>query len=160
MSNLFPWFAVRVRQRLETLVEEALSIKGYSVLLPVYGPEHRKAGYPLFAGYLFCQFSEAACGRIVTTPGVLGIVRFGRTPAPISQAEIDCVSKIVREGVPRETCPYVSRGCRVKIGSGPLAGGEGVLENGLQERFLIVSITILQRSVKTRLNGDTVLLPC
>src|SRR5436309_2371991 len=75
------WFALRVKFRHEKLVSRILSSKGFEQFLPVYRSKRkwvdrvREIDLPLFPGYVFCQFSLKERIAVVTTPGVVEIVR-------------------------------------------------------------------------------------
>lgn len=147
------WFAVRVRPRAEKVVADAFRGKGYEVLLPLHKERRRWSDrivhleMPLFGGYVFCRFDVEHRLPILTTPGVLEIVSVGRTPHPIDDEEIASLRVLAASHLPLEPWPYLHIGERVRIVGGPLAGAEGVLLSVKDARRLVVSVTLLQRSV-------------
>jgi transcription antitermination factor NusG len=88
------WFALRVKFRHEKLVSRILSSKGLEQFLPVYRSKRKWADrvkeidFPLFPGYVFCRFKPEAWIAVVTTPGVVEIVRYGPRFALVDPAEI------------------------------------------------------------------------
>jgi len=88
------WFALHVKSRQEKIVSQILDSKGFEQFLPVYRSKRiwvdrvREIDLPLFPGYLFCRFSPEARIPVVTTPGVVDIVRCGPMFAPVDPAEI------------------------------------------------------------------------
>ncbi len=148
-----PWFALHVRSRLEKTVATHLDGQGYEWLLPTYRCRRRwsdrikEVELPLFPGYLFCRFDLQDRLPILVTPGVIQIVGVGRSPVPVEENEICAVERIVRSGLPRQPWPFLQLGDKVRIERGPLCGIEGILL-GLKGRHrIVVSVTLLQRSV-------------
>lgn len=81
------------------------------------------------------------------------MVSFGGTPAPVSDGEIAAIRKAVQSGLEVGPWPYLHVGHRVRIEDGPLAGVEGILVEIKSRRKLVVSVTLLQRSVAVELDG-------
>jgi len=152
-THEFFWFAVHVRPRREKLVAWLLRNKGFQVFLPLCRTMRRGFGrlrkleVPLFPGYLFCRFNPHDRLPILITPGVHSIVGAGRIPVPIEEKELEAIRAVVGSGVAVETVPYLRAGARVRIASGPLRGVEGILLDANKKRRLVISVTLLQRSV-------------
>jgi transcription antitermination factor NusG len=147
------WCALRVRPRWEKLVAEALAGKGYEQLLPLYRKRSQWSDrvkvveVPLFAGYVFCRADFSSPVSLVTTPGVLGILRFGGAVARISEDEIAGMRAITASGLPAGPWPYLGKGQHVRIDSGVLRGFEGVLVQIRNEFRLVLTVEALGRSV-------------
>ena len=147
------WFAVRVRPRSEKVVAEVFRAKGYDEFLPLHHERRRWSDrvatieLPLFAGYVFCRFDVSHRLPILVTPGVLEVVGAGRTPQPIDEAEIASLQVLVASRVTIHPWPSLHVGQRVQIVGGPLAGAEGLLLSVKSGHRLVVSVTLLQRSV-------------
>jgi len=144
------WFAVRLKSNREKVAEQHLLGKGYEVFLPTYRPikisDRKPAQLPLFPGYLFCRFDVNDRLPVLVVPGVVHIVGFGNRPVPVDEVELESVRILLRAGLPiRPDEPY-TLGQVISIQKGPLAGAEGVII-GLGEQRLVVSISLLQRSV-------------
>jgi len=80
-------------------------------------------------------------------PGVSLIVGLGKTPIPIDEAEIAAIQSAVKSGLPSQAWPFVQIGQRVRIEHGPLCGLEGVLLDFRGRYRLVLSVTLLQRSI-------------
>jgi transcription antitermination factor NusG len=112
---------------------------------------------PLFPGYLFCRFDYGDRRvPIVTTPGDLGLVGEAGCPAPVDPSEIDAVRRIIDSGLAAEPWPYVREGSTVRIDHGSLAGIEGVVVEVKKRYRLVVSVTLLQRSVGVEIDREWV----
>lgn len=153
MENALEWFALRVRPRAERLVAEALRGKGYEEFLPLHRERRRWSDRvttvesPLFTGYVFCRFDVLRRLPILTTPGVLHVVSVGKTPQPIDDEEMASVRVLVESGLQVQPWPYLHIGQPVRIVTGPLAGASGTLLSVKSQGRLVVSLTLLQRSV-------------
>jgi transcription antitermination factor NusG len=148
-----PWFALQVRSRYENIVTAHLSGKGYEYFLPLYKCRRRwsdrfkEIECPLFPGYVFCRLNPLNRLPILMIPGVSLIVGMGKTPIPIDEAEIAAIQSAVKSGLPSQPCPFVQIGQRVRIEHGPLCGLEGVLLDFRGRHRLVLSVTLLQRSI-------------
>jgi transcription antitermination factor NusG len=148
-----PWFALQVRTRKESLVSAHLQAQGYECLLPIYKSSRKwsdrvkEVEQPLFPGYLFCRFEFENRRPLVVTPGVLQIVGIGKTATPIADAEIAAVQLAQASGLPTQPWPYIEVGERVRVNYGTLSGLEGILINFKGNHRVVLSVTLLQRSV-------------
>ena len=135
------------------MVAEALTGKGYEAFLPLHTERRRWSDrvktieVPLFAGYVFCRFDVQRRLPILTTPGVLHVVSTGSTPQPIDDQEMASLQLLVASGLPVEPWPFSFVGQQVCIIGGPLAGTSGILQSVKSKDRLVVSISLLQRSV-------------
>jgi transcription antitermination factor NusG len=108
---------------------------------------------PLFPGYMFCRFDVHNRLPILKTPGVILIIGIARTPVPIGNAEIDAIRTIVDSGLQSQPWPFLQIGARIRIEHGALSGLEGILLGPRGRHRLIVSVTLLQRSVAVEIDG-------
>ena len=156
------WFAIRTKSNKEKLVATSLSNKEFEVYCPVYrvsrcwSDRKVETELPLFRGYLFCRLNVLKRMPILTTPGVAGIVGFANEPVPIPEDEIETVRAVLRSGLPTEPCPFLREGQPVRIRSGSLEGQEGILLKKKNKWRLIVSITMLQRSVSVEIDRECI----
>ena len=154
------WYALRVQSRLAGLVSTTLRGKGYQEFFPLYCSRRRwsdrikKVELPLFPGYLFCQFDESDRLPILTTPGVIGIVGAGKIPIPVDDDEIEAIRAILRSGLAAQPWPHLRVGSKVYIERGPLTGLEGIITNTDKVYRLIVSVSLLQRSVAVEIDRE------
>jgi transcription antitermination factor NusG len=86
----------------------------------------------------------------------LQIVGFSRIPAPVNDEEISAVRTLVASGAAAQPWPFVGVGEKVRIESGPLRGVVGVLTQFKGNHKLVVSITLLQRSVAVEIDSALV----
>lgn len=149
------WFAVQVKYHAERAVTCSLESKGFEAFLPVYSSTRAARSphlpgprvSPLFPGYVFLRFKEARPGSIITTPGVIRILGTASGPSKIEESEINALKRFVDLTMNPEPVPYLEVGQRVLLKEGPLAGLSGLIVKRRNSYRLVVSVSLLQRSV-------------
>ena len=150
------WFAIRVKSNRERVTAQGLRGKGYEVFLPEYQQEvtsGKGREVALFPGYLFCRFDVTNRLPILTLPGVVHIVGLGKTPAPVDAEELESLKVVIQAGLALNPNEPYTLGEKVCVQEGPLAGASGIVVGHKSER-LVVSISLLQRSVSVVLDCD------
>jgi transcription elongation factor/antiterminator RfaH len=148
-----PWFAMQVRSRREAMVATQLKGQGYECFLPLYKSERRwsdrvkEIEQPLFPGYLFCRFEFHNRGPLLRTPGVQQIVGIGRTPTPVAENQVESIRQALASGLPSQPWEYLQVGQRVRVNHGSMNNLEGILINLKGTNRVVLSVTLLQRSV-------------
>ena len=152
-TTMLPWFALQVRSRREAFVADHLVGQGLECYLPLYKSTRRwsdrlkEVEQPLFPGYLFCRLNLSNRGPVLMTPGVQQIVGFGRTPVPVEEKEVESIRQVLSSGLPSLPWPYLHLGDRVRVNYGSLVNLEGILVNFRGSNRVVLSVTLLQRSV-------------
>lgn len=161
-SPRYAWFALRVRSNYERITGEHLRQRGYEEFTASSKVERRWSDRTkmvdkfLFPGYIFCRFNPQDRLGVVTAPGVVDVVGFGKIPEPIPDAEVERVRRMVESGLPVTPFPYVQVGQAVLIERGPLSGVEGILVEVRGKVRLVVSINLLQRSVSAEVDRHAI----
>jgi transcription antitermination factor NusG len=156
------WFALRVKSNFERTTSTILSGKGYETYLPTYRQPRRWSDrtkvleLPLFPGYVFAQFDVERRLPILTTPGVVHIVPPRQAPIAVDEAELNSVRLIVNSGLPMGPYPFLRVGQQVVIRRGAMTGLEGILVQVKGIFRLVVSVTLMQRSVAVEIDRDWV----
>ena len=149
----FPWFAVQVRTRAEALVETQLRGKDYQTFLPTYlecrqyADRIKKINAALFPGYLFCRCDPNNWLPILKTTGVQRIISFSDRPVPVDECEIEAIQTLLSTPSSARPWPYLKAGDKVRVEVGAFSGVEGILVSEKGTDRLVVSVTLLQRSV-------------
>lgn len=147
------WYALQVRSRKENYTASQIAGQGYECLLPTYrsirkwSDRVKELEQPLFPGYLFCRFNIHDRRPLISTPGVLQIIGSGHTAVPVPDEEIRALQLVVSSGVSKQPWPYLEVGQRVRVNYGTLAGLEGLLVNFKGNHRVVLSVSLLQRSV-------------
>jgi transcription antitermination factor NusG len=152
-ARVFPWFALQVWSRRESLVATQLRGQGYECFLPLsksvrrWSDRMKEVELPLFPGYLFCRFDLHNRGPLLMTPGIRQIVGVGRTPMSVEESEVEAIRQALASGLSSQPWPYLQIGERVRVSHGSLKDLEGILVNFKGSNRVVLSVTLLQRSV-------------
>src|SRR5262252_1350688 len=148
-SNGKFWFALHVKSRMEQTTGELLRTKGYETFVPTYKPAESRSSVemPLFPSYAFCRFDPGIRCPILTTPGVIRVVGYGKSPAVVCEAEIEAIRRIVLSSLEAKPHEYLHAGQVVIVKRGPLRGVVGKVVSLRSAARLIVSMSLLQRSI-------------
>jgi transcription antitermination factor NusG len=157
-NQQWPWFAILARTGRERTATMLLENAGYECYLPVskfvrrWSDRMKEVEVPLFPGYLFCRMNQHNRLPVLMTPGVIQIVGVGKTPIPVEEQEIAAIQRVGKSGLPTMPWPYLEVGHVVRIEEGPLDGLTGVvlkIKSGLK---LVLSVSLLQRSVAVEID--------
>jgi transcription antitermination factor NusG len=149
----FRWFALQIRSRWEGTTAGLLRGKGLETFLPTYTTKRRWSDRfkvvdsPLFPGYVFCRFDLHNRLPVLITPGVIAVVGRGKTPIAVDDSEILSIQAAIGSGIHLEPWPYVEIGERVRIKDDVLGGMEGILTSFKGSHRVVISVTLLRRSV-------------
>jgi len=161
-ASIVSWYALQTRSRYEKQAARLLQEKSLEVFLPLWrvqrkwNTSQRVVELPLFAGYLFCSFDAENRHQVLATNGIVRVVGVGQTPVPVDVEELDAIRKVLDSGQPLSHYEYLQSGDRVRIERGVLSGTEGVLVQARNEHRLVISVTLLQRSVAVTIDRDWV----
>jgi len=164
-NNSLPWYVVHTRSRHEVKVLVGLSGKGLEAFLPLIRVRSRRRDrckyiqIPLFPGYLFVHthLEPEIYHDILKTVGVARIIGFNNRCLPVEPGKVEAIQLMLASGRPLTPWQYLTKGKRVRIVEGPLAGAEGIiLQRRDKKRRLVVAIDLLQRSVAVELEEEAV----
>jgi transcription antitermination factor NusG len=157
------WYACYTRGRHEQKVASHLDSRSIETFLPVHrldvqwSDRRKTVTRPMFGSYVFARFRESELPQVLSTRGLVTILRAGGRLAAIPDEEIenvrrfaDAVSdhRIVPE---RET--LIEAGDRVRVLTGPFAGIEGVAVLRRGRRRLLVSWSAVAEGLTVDLDG-------
>jgi transcription antitermination factor NusG len=151
------WYAVYTRSRHEHKVKIQLDDRGIENFLPLYKrisqwkDRRKEIQTPLFPGYVFVRIPLLEKLEVLKTHGAVYLVRDGQFPLSIPEESIFSVRRFVEEGLKCDPHPYLRIGQKVRIVDGPLSGIEGILVRKKNQRLLVVSIDLIQRSVSVEI---------
>lgn len=159
-ETCLPWYALYVKHRHEKKVARSLSGRAVHTFVPTYPRVHSNGSrfdVPLFPGYVFCRIDISFPLPVVSIPGVFGIVAGRSASGSIPEEEIESVKHLLLTGLPVAPTDYFSPGQEIALSDGPLKGIRGFVVDATNERWLVVSIHLLQRSVAVKLDRQSVL---
>jgi len=154
------WYAIQTRPRHEKKVVAELEEKGVHSYLPLLAQVHRWSDRrkvvhtPLFSCYAFVNAvltPEARCSMLQIW-GVLGFVGPQQRALPIPGDQIETIRRLLSH-VSASPHPFLKLGQRVRIRGGCLDGMEGILTSRQRDKFLVISVDTIQRSLSVSIEG-------
>jgi transcription antitermination factor NusG len=148
-----PWYAAYTCAKHEKRVAQLLEEHQIQSFLPTYQSVRRWKDrrklleLPLFPSYVFVQMNATNRLALLRLPGVLGLVCFQGKPAPVEGTEIENLRHGMADRTVLHPHPYLKAGRKVRIRSGSMAGVEGLLVRKRDCTRVVLSISLLQRSV-------------
>lgn len=156
------WFACRTRARAEKQVARLLDERGIECYLPLVDRERQWAdrtkvvAFPLFPGYVFARFELTALHDVITTPGVVTVLRPNGYPTPVRDDEVEAIRALVRganeTGSPPEPADYLEPGDPVVVTDRPFEGMRGVLIEHRGGARVAVRIDALRQAASVALD--------
>lgn len=155
------WFAVQTRPRHEKKANSELHSKGIRSFLPLLRERRRWSDRyqwiesPMFSQYLFVKLHPTGESRVrvLQTAGVVQFVGATGHGTSIPKEQIESLQAIVSQRIPSKVHEFPRVGERVRIRGGALEGIEGILSEIRNDKSLIVSVNLIQKSVAIRIDG-------
>jgi len=147
------WYAAYTCANHEKRVAEQLVGRSVECFLPLYQSVRRwkdrrvQLQLPLFPGYVFVRLALRDRFQVLQAPGIVKLVGFGGTPAPLREEEINTLRTSLGSGVRAEPHPYLMVGHRVLVNSGPFQGMHGILVRKKNRVRVVISLDLIMRSV-------------
>ncbi len=154
------WFAAYTNSHHEKRVASHFVERQIKSFLPLYSARHRwrnrcemNLELPLFPNYVFVRIDPRERVRVLEVPGVVSLVGFGRTLAPLSDFEIEALRTCVGQRK-IEPHPYLVVGERVRIKAGPMTGMEGVLVRKKSNFRVVLALDVIMQCVAVEIDAD------
>ena len=137
-----------------------LEEKGIRGFLPLYTQKRQwsdrlqSVELPLFSQYVFVQIPLTVESR-VTVLRTSGVLRFAGAPGrgtPVPDDQIENLRALQAQGVPLAPHEFLKVGKRVRIRGGALNGIEGILTAIRNDRTLVLSVDLIQKSIALRID--------
>lgn len=157
------WYVCQSKPRQEAKALARLSEQGYEVYLPMLITWARKKGMWLrkeqvmFPRYCFvrCAHPGQSIAPIRSTPGVLGLVRFGNEVATLSDAMVQAIRELATRNdvqLTENISPFTV-GEQVAVVDGPLKGLTGLVSAIADERVAVL-LSLLGREKPIMIPAD------
>ncbi len=156
-SQCDSWFVIWTKSRAEQQVVARIAAMGLSPWLPTVKERHRwsdrwrEVVCPLFPRYLFARADGADWHKVLSTPGVLTVVKRGERPALLTDSFIATLrDAIERDSAAPEPVTEVGEfrpGDEVIVQEGALKGVRGVVRERCSGRKLIIWVSEIGRGV-------------
>jgi len=152
------WYVLRTRTRQEKVVARELANRDVLHFLPLVKATRYYAGrkalvdLPLFPGYVFLR----GCSS-----DAYSLDRAGRLAQIIEirdQQQVHAELKNIDYALSREAglslFPYLRKGIRVEVRTGPLKGLQGIIEDINRRDRIVLQVETLDQSVSAELDGS------
>lgn len=157
------WFALYTKPRAEFKAEEQLKAEDIENYLPTYktirqwSDRKKKITVPLLPGYIFVHATEKERLTALEQMSIVRTIIFEGKPAVIPDWQIENLQRLLDESPDVSVIDRILTGTRVKITSGAFCDVEGIVVlEANNERNLVVSIDMLNRSVIVKLPANSV----
>ncbi|MEM7583287.1 MAG: transcription termination/antitermination NusG family protein [Acidobacteriota bacterium] len=159
-SSRPPWQVAYVRSRHEKALARYLLRHDIPFYLPQYLQEkradtrRRAASLPLFPSYVFLPVSASQRRKSLESNLIVRLIEvFDQTQL---HRELTGLWELQISGAPLVPHPYLEVGHEVDVVSGPLKGCRGTIQRNHGQLKLVVSVTLLRRSVAATLDREAV----
>lgn len=158
----YSWFAIQTRSRHEKAVRRQLELRNVEHFLPTtkrlsqWSDRKKQVEVPLFAGYCFARFSLADRLPVFQSQGVVGVVGPGGRSESIPDDESESLRKLINNSSHYSYHPYLREGMLVRVIQGPLQGVKGRLVREPSHSRLVLSISLIQRSISVEIDAASV----
>ena len=157
MNNKKRWVAAYTKPRHEKTVQKRLEDNQLEVYLPMirkrqqWSDRKRWVEFPLFKSYVFICIHNKNHMKVLQTPGLINIVKFGKRIAYIEDKTINSIKQIIEGGIIPETTNYFINGDPVKIKHGPLKGLTGEVVRIDKNNLLLIRIDAIKLSISIKI---------
>ncbi len=157
------WFALYTKPRHECKARDQISYLNVENYLPIiktkrkWSDRIKTVAEPLIKGYIFIYANEKERLNALTAGSIVQTVSFNGVPAIIPSWQIQGLQKMLSNPNDILVSDKISAGTPVKVVSGPMSGLTGIVEeNNNNERFISITIEIINRTVSVKLPADSV----
>jgi transcription antitermination factor NusG len=159
-ASLARGFAAYTCANHEKRVADQFAGRGVEHFLPLYESVRRwkdrkiRLQLPLFPGYLFVHVEGQERLRVLQVSGVVRLVGFNGSPAPMPQEDIERIRQFLDQGCRAEPHRYLQTGRRVRVVRGPLSAMEGIIVRRKNRSRLVLSFDLIQRSMAIEMDEE------
>jgi transcription antitermination factor NusG len=153
------WYAAYTCANHEKRVAQQLAERRVEQFLPLYQSVRRwkdrkvRLELPLFSGYVFVRLALRDRLRVLAVPSVVNLVGFCGHAAPLADAEIETFRATLLPQVAAQPHPYLTKGKRVRILSGPLKGAEGTLVRRKGSCRVVLAVDLIARAASVEIDA-------
>jgi len=157
------WYAAYTCANHEKCVAAELRARNVEHFLPLYTSVRRwrdrrvQLELPLFPGYVFARLALRNRLHVLQVPSVVRLVGFNGLPTALPDEEMEILRSGLAERLRAEPHPFLTVGRRVRITAGPFAGLQGVLRRKKGKLRVVVSLSLVQRSIAVDVDSSDVL---
>lgn len=157
------WFAFYTKSRQEFKAKTELDAKYIENYLPTittikkWSDRKKKVTEPVFRGYIFVFVNEKERLTAMQNGSIVRTICFEGKPAVIPDWQIENLRIMLSESPEVFITNKIEVGEKIKITSGPFDGVVGVVQEVDREKWLAISVELLNRSILVKLPKESVL---
>lgn len=161
-QNLKHWYAFYTKPRQEFKARQQFEAAGIDYYLPVietikqWKDRKKRIFEPLFKSYIFVHGNEKERLCALQQSSIVRTVCFNGKPSVIPDYQIENLKIMLNENPKVFVINNIEAGESVRIIDGPFKGIIGKIKIVSKEKWLAVSVDLLQRSVLVRLPIESV----
>jgi len=140
-----PYFVIRTKPRAERQERERLEAQGLTPVVLKFLP-----------GFVFARFHPAQKLQVGAIAGVHSIVGFSAQPSPVDEEELEALRRVDEARLAVGPAPFPAYGRPCRLVRGPIEGMRGVLMGSEDKPLVVMSLTLLQRSIAVEVEPDWV----
>ncbi|HET6248229.1 MAG TPA: transcription termination/antitermination NusG family protein [Tepidisphaeraceae bacterium] len=151
------WFLLHTKSRQEKKLAEDLARIEVAHFLPLveeirfYGKRKFTVEEPLFPGYVFVRGTREQAFLADRTKRVARILDVKDQDK--IEWELRNLATALSQSVPLQPYPYLQKGVKVEIKSGPMRGLQGLIDDRKGPHRLILAVEMLGRAVSLEVHG-------
>ena len=138
-----PHYVIRTKPRADRQVRERLQAQGFDPLSLKFLP-----------GFIFLRFHPSQRLQIGSLPGVHSIVGFAAQPSAVNEEELEALVRAAESRLQVGPAPFPASGTLCRLIRGPLEGLSGVVMGERDRPMVVLSLTLLQRSIAVEVEQD------
>ncbi|MFP4144022.1 MAG: transcription termination/antitermination NusG family protein [Phycisphaeraceae bacterium] len=152
------WHVLHTKSRQEKAVADYLARRGIEHFLPLlpqvryYGKRKAKVALPLFPGYVFLRGTREEAFEADRTRRLAQIIEVADQEQ--FDRELGSIRLALEAEAPLEPFPYLRKGIRAEVRSGPMRGMQGVVQDRTQRDRLILQVETLGQAVSVEVDGS------
>ena len=151
------WYVLHTKSRQEKALAATLVNRGVPHFLPLikrvryYGRRRTTVDTPLFAGYVFLRGDLEQAYEADRTRRVASVITVADQAG--FDAELHNVYEALVRQAPLELFPYLRKGVRVVVRTGPFQGLRGLIESRTSPDRLILQVNMLGQATSMEIDG-------
>jgi transcription termination/antitermination protein NusG len=156
-TSLRVWHVLHTKSRQEKLLAADLKAMQIDCYLPLvrqvkyYGNRKAKVELPLFPGYVFLKGTLDEAYQADRTDRVAQIIKVANQTH--LEWELTNLRKALEGDAILDPYPYLTKGIKVEVRSGPFRGIQGVVEDRLRMNRLLLQIDLLGKAASLEIDG-------
>ena len=154
------WHVLHTKARHEKKVAEESGRMGLRAYLPLRKSVTRTRGrvhefdVPLFAGYVFVCFAPEQRLELLRTNRIVNILEVADQQQLLN--ELSQIRNALAVEAPVEPFPFLKRGARVRVVSGPFQGLEGLVSRRQGKFRLVLNASFIHQSIALEIDAELV----